>query len=237
MPTPTIAEQQAHWNKWNAEAREHGVGDVSADQQRRIVAWLTQTGRRDLSIIDVGCGAGWLCPSLIPFGQVTATDLSDDVLARARQRFPQVSFVAGDFAQLAFEPAGFDVAISLEVLAHVADQPAFIAKLASLLKPGGLLMLATQNRPVLERFNRVGAPQAGQLRRWVDRQELAALLAPHFDVAEMRTLTPKANRGLWRIFNTGKIDRVLAPVFGDAPKRLKERFGLGWTLMTLAKKR
>lgn len=237
MPSPTIAEQQAHWNKWNAQAREHGVGDVSADQQRRVVSWLEQINRTDLDIIDVGCGAGWLCSSLIPYGRVTATDLSDDVLARARERFPQVAFVAGDFAALQFEQAAFDVAISLEVLAHVADQPAFIEKLASLLRPGGHLMLATQNRPVLERFNRVGAPQPGQLRHWVDRCELTALLAPHFKVVEMRTLTPKANRGVWRIFNTGKIDRILAPFFGEAPKRLKERLGLGWTLMALAVKR
>ncbi len=235
---PTLAEQQAHWNRWNAETREHGVGDVSADQQRQVQLWLAGLGRTDLSTIDVGCGAGWLCPTLMPFGRVTATDLSDEVLGRARERFPEVTFVAGDFATLPFEPASFDVVVSLEVLSHVADQPAFVAKIAEMLRPGGALILATQNRTVLERFNRVNPAQPGQLRHWVNGQELRALLAAHFDVLELKTLTPKANRGLWRALNTGgKLDRILRPVFGDAPKHLKEKLGFGWTLMALARKR
>ena len=58
---------------------------------------------------------------------------------------------------LDFGVGQFDVAVSLEVLSHVADTQAFIDKIASLLKPGGYLMLATQNRSVLERYCAAGA--------------------------------------------------------------------------------
>jgi len=126
---------------------------VSRDQKKVVLAWLTSIGRTDLDILDVGCGAGWLDPSLKQFGVVTATDLSADVLARVRTRIPQVNYIAGDFMKLPFEASSFDVAVSLEVLAHVADQTAFVAKINSLLRPGGWLMLATQNRSVLERHN------------------------------------------------------------------------------------
>ncbi len=129
-----IALQQSFWDNWNTQHRETGVGEVSSDQKRVVLNWLTGIARTDLDILDVGCGAGWLDPSLKQFGVVTATDLSADVLARIRTRIPQVNYIAGDFMELPFEPASFDVAVSLEVLAHVADQTAFIAKIHSLLR-------------------------------------------------------------------------------------------------------
>ncbi|GAM99842.1 hypothetical protein U91I_03497 [alpha proteobacterium U9-1i] len=150
---------------------------------------------------------------------------------------PQVSFVAGDFMNLQFEDEGFDVVVSLEMLAHVADQSGFIAKLARLLRPGGVLILATQNRRVLEKLNRVPPPARGSIRKWVDETELRELLSPHFDINELVTITPKANRFPWRLVSNNKLDPVLRALFGNAPKRLKERLGWGWTIMTLAHKR
>ena len=58
---------------------------------------LKSLGRKDLDIIEVGCGSGWFCSQLTRFGRVTGTDLSDSGLARARQRAPEAAFVSGDF--------------------------------------------------------------------------------------------------------------------------------------------
>lgn len=229
--------QRVAWNEWNAAYREKRLSEVSIDQRTAVLTWLETLNRTDLDIIEVGCGAGWLCPAIAPFGRVTATDLSDEVLDRARIRFPDVSFVAGDFMTLNFPDEGFDVVITLEVLAHVADQPAFVAKLARLLRPDGLLMLATQNRAVVERMNRTPPPIRGQVRQWVDRDELTTLLAPQFDILEMRTITPRTNRLPWRLVNNGPLNAVLKLVFGSGPERWKEAAGWGWTLMALARRR
>lgn len=237
MTTPQIENQRAAWESWNAEARERSIGGVSTDQRDLVLAWLARLRRRDLDIIDVGCGAGWLCSSLTSYGRVTGTDLASDLVERAQQRWPDVRFVGGDFMSLPFEANAFDAVISLEVLSHVEDQPAFIAKLARLLRPNGMLLLATQNRPVLERLNNIPPSPPGALRRWVDRDELRALLAPHFDIWRMEAITPRANRYPWKLVCNNKVDPVLERVFGDAPKRFKERLGWGWTLMTLGQKR
>jgi SAM-dependent methyltransferase len=234
---PSIASQRDAWEKWNRETREQRLSDISEDQRDRAIAWLGELNRGDLQIIDVGCGAGWLCPELRRFGRVTATDLSAAVLARAQVRMPQVDFIPGDFMELEFSAERYDVVVSLEVLAHVADQAAFIAKLARILRPGGVLILATQNRPVLERMNNVPPPAAGSIRHWVDEPELRSLLRPHFDVDELAIITPKANRFPWKLVSNSKVDPLLKAFFGDAPKRLKERLGWGWTIMTLAHKR
>ncbi|MCT8998068.1 class I SAM-dependent methyltransferase [Chelativorans intermedius] len=232
-----IPLQQRFWNEWNASYREHDIGNVSARQAEVIVGWLKSLGQKDLRILEAGCGTGWFCPQLGEFGQVTGTDLSDKVLERAQQRFPQVSFVPGDFMTLDLGRDAFDVAVTLEVLSHVADQPAFVDKLAGHLKPGGLLMLATQNRFVLRRFNRVPPPAPGQLRRWVDRHELRHLLDSKFEVLELFSVSPRANRGLMRLVNSQKLNRPIQAIIGNRLERLKEAVGLGWTLMALARRR
>lgn len=237
MAPSTLSQQRAAWEWWNAETREKHLGEISRDQRDNVTRWLQNLGLHNLNLIDVGCGAGWLCPTLTMYGYVTATDLSSDLLARAQRRFPLATFVAGDFMELSFPEGHFDVVVSLEVLAHVEDQPAFVAKLARLLNDSGLLMLATQNRPVLERLNHVPPPPPGALRRWVSESELRTLLDPYFEVLELKAITPRANRYPWRLVCNNNADKFLHAMFGDTPKRLKERFGWGWTLMTLARKR
>ena len=100
-------------------------------------------------------------------------------------------------------------------------------------------MLATQNRPVLKMAN-VPAPERGHLRKWVDHIELRRLLAPHFLVEEMFSITPRFDRGILRILNSSKMRRLAKALRMHcitAHVNRKERAWLGWTLMALARKR
>jgi 2-polyprenyl-3-methyl-5-hydroxy-6-metoxy-1,4-benzoquinol methylase len=251
-----ISLQQRFWNDWNASNREDAVDGVAVRQAEVVCAWLGSLGRRDLDIVEVGCGAGWFCPELARYGRVTGTDLSNEVLARVQHRTPNVTFISGDFMHLDFGLRAFDVVVTLEVLSHVADQQAFLTKLASHLRPGGHLMMATQNRFVLQYLNRIGPPAPGQLRRWVDKRELRALLEPQFEVLELFSVTPRLARGTigliksklgWRGHAVAD-DQTKGPAersghqarFGDRTRRWMvaqlEAMGLGWTLMALARK-
>jgi 2-polyprenyl-3-methyl-5-hydroxy-6-metoxy-1,4-benzoquinol methylase len=124
MSNSVDATEQAFWNRWNASTREQQLDEVSLDQADFAKTWTSTGQGTDLNIIEVGFGAGWMTPILAPFGQVTATDLSDEVLGRAAARWPEVKFVAGDFMALDFEEHCHDVVVTFEVLSHVADQPA-----------------------------------------------------------------------------------------------------------------
>jgi 2-polyprenyl-3-methyl-5-hydroxy-6-metoxy-1,4-benzoquinol methylase len=231
------AEQARFWNEWNAATRERWVSPASLDQARLALEWLSGLPHRPRTILDVGCGAGWMCEQLTRFGTVTGTDLADEVVARAAARWPQVRFVAGDFMALEFAAAPFDIVVCFEVLAHVADQAAFVAKLARLLAPGGTLVLSSQN-PWVMRRSHVDPVGKGQIRRWLSRAELRRLLERHFDVAAMRTLTPHGDRGVLRVVNSVKVNRLLSALAGDdAVRRAKERLGLGRTLMVRAVRR
>jgi len=232
-----LGDQRHAWNDWNAKTREHSQGEASKRQAAQVERWLRALNRQDLELIDVGCGAGWMCGRLLPFGRVCGTDLADDVLKRAQQRLPDVRFVAGDYMSIDFGSASFDVVVSLEVLSHVADQAAFLAKIARLLRPGGYLMLATQNRPILERWSAIGRPTLGQIRRWVDAPGLKKLLEGRFKIERLTSVLPVGDEGYLRLVNSVKVNRLLDALFGrERVEKIKESLLLGHTLMVLARR-
>ena len=100
-------------------------------------------------------------------------------------------------------------------------------------------MLATQNRPQLER-NDIPRPRPGQIRQWVDRHDLAKLLEREFEVMQLRSITPQCNRGILRAVNSRKLHTMLARLGLSWASRLvtstQEKAWLGWTLMCLARK-
>jgi SAM-dependent methyltransferase len=235
--TPPIADQANYWDTWNAAAREGRISDTAARQGAEVEAIVAALGRTDLSIMDVGCGTGWTCERLMKYGAVTGTDFISSVLERARKRLPSVNFVCGDFFALDFPRAAFDVVVCLEVLSHVADQPAFIDKLAGLLKPGGRLILATQNRPILQRWSAVAPPDPNQIRHWVNAKELKALLAPRFRNIDIESMFPVGERGFLRIVNSPKLNAIAGLAVPPGwIERAKERAKLGHTLFAQATK-
>lgn len=227
--------QQAFWNSWNGIFVGKQRGPISQRQAQVVEGWMAADGRSDLRILEVGCGTGWMVSRLLAFGDVTGTDLSDEVLAIAQQATPDARFVAGDFMTVDLPPASYDAVVTLEVLSHVMDQPAFFARIADLLKPGGQLMLSTQNRPVLERCEDVAVRSEGQVRDWVDHRRLRQLAAARFDVDELFSICPHGHMGMLRVVNSPKLNRAVSWVIPQAAlDRAKERAWLGHTLMLRA---
>lgn len=104
-----------------------------------------------LSVVDIGCGGGILSESLADLGAaLTGVDPAPNNIEVAR-RHAEGSGLAIDYRNSTAEAlaAGgeqFDIVVAMEVLEHVAGQKAFVATLGSLVKPGGLLFLATLDR-------------------------------------------------------------------------------------------
>jgi 2-polyprenyl-6-hydroxyphenyl methylase/3-demethylubiquinone-9 3-methyltransferase len=105
-----------------------------------------------LSLLDIGCGGGLIAEPMRRLGfEVTAVDASSENIGTARAHAAEmgldVAYRAATVEQLEAEDAGpFDVVLTLEVIEHVADPAAFIRTCARLVKPGGLLIVATLNR-------------------------------------------------------------------------------------------
>lgn len=106
-----------------------------------------------LRLLDIGCGGGILCEPLARLGAaVVGADPSESNIAVA-QRHAAQSGLAVDYRNTTAEAlaqAGeiFDVVLAMEVVEHVADVGLFVDLAATMVKPGGLLFVATLNRTV-----------------------------------------------------------------------------------------
>ena len=106
---------------------------------------------KGLRILDIGCGAGILSEPLARLGaELVGIDPAAENIEVARLHASE-SGVAVDYRATTAETlaeAGerFDVVLAMEVVEHVVDVPAFVATCAGMVKPGGLLVMATLNR-------------------------------------------------------------------------------------------
>jgi 2-polyprenyl-6-hydroxyphenyl methylase/3-demethylubiquinone-9 3-methyltransferase len=105
-----------------------------------------------LRLLDIGCGGGLLAEPMTRLGfQVTGVDASErnigTAAAHAAEQGLSIDYRAATAEALvaAGEPL-FDVILNMEVIEHVADPATYLRDCARLLKPGGLMIVATLNR-------------------------------------------------------------------------------------------
>jgi 2-polyprenyl-6-hydroxyphenyl methylase / 3-demethylubiquinone-9 3-methyltransferase len=109
-------------------------------------------GLRDARVLDVGCGGGILSEAMARSGaRVLGIDLSQAVLDVAELHALEAKLVV-EYKAIAAEelatasPGSFDLVTCMEMLEHVPDPAATLAALATLVKPGGHVIVSTLNR-------------------------------------------------------------------------------------------
>ncbi|MEG3767023.1 bifunctional 2-polyprenyl-6-hydroxyphenol methylase/3-demethylubiquinol 3-O-methyltransferase UbiG [Alteromonas sp. 14N.309.X.WAT.G.H12] len=165
-----------------------------------------------LSVLDVGSGGGLICEPLAKRGaKVTGIDASGVSVEVARHH-AALNELTIDYhhtlaAQWAAKGYQYDVVINAEVVEHVPCQQQLIKECASMVKPGGLLILATLNRTVRSYFVAiVGAEYVmGYLpvgtHKWskfVKPQELEQWLGGAFVQQHSTGFSLNPLRGRWR---------------------------------------
>jgi 2-polyprenyl-6-hydroxyphenyl methylase/3-demethylubiquinone-9 3-methyltransferase len=125
-----------------------------------------------LRMLDIGCGGGILSEPLARLGaEMVGADPAAENIAAAREHAEAsgvaVVYRATTAEELAAAGERFDVVLAMEVIEHVNDVGAFIATCAAMVKPGGLLFVATLNR-TLKSFA-LAIVGAEYVLRWVPR--------------------------------------------------------------------
>jgi SAM-dependent methyltransferase len=103
-------------------------------------------------IVDVGCGDGRILDMLRRHGrsdwELWGIEFNDGAAAQARRAGYTV--LAGRFETVALEPASVDLMIMNQLIEHVEDPRAMIAKARAALRPGGHLVIETPNLDSLD---------------------------------------------------------------------------------------
>lgn len=103
-------------------------------------------------VLEVGCGTGALWVStaaLLPHLRLTLTDLSEGMVAAAAAAVAPLAEIelaearTCDAQALPFDDGAFDVVVANHMLYHVPDPRLAVAAFARVLRPGGVLLAAT----------------------------------------------------------------------------------------------
>ncbi|MBO0661974.1 bifunctional 2-polyprenyl-6-hydroxyphenol methylase/3-demethylubiquinol 3-O-methyltransferase UbiG [Jiella sp. MQZ9-1] len=106
-----------------------------------------------LSVLDIGCGGGLIAEPLSRLGAtVVGADASDTNIEVAKLHAAgsglDIDYRATTAEAIAAGGETFDAVLALEIVEHVADVDLFLSSCAAMVKPGGLLFVATINRTV-----------------------------------------------------------------------------------------
>jgi 2-polyprenyl-6-hydroxyphenyl methylase/3-demethylubiquinone-9 3-methyltransferase len=183
-PSSVDPDEVARFSRWAAEwwdpkgkfAPLHRINPVRLGFVReRALACFGRDGAQrrpfeGLTLLDIGCGGGLLCEPLSRLGfRVVGVDASEQNIGTAAAHAAEMG-LAIDYRCSTAESAlaageRFDVVLNMEVIEHVADPGAFLRDTASLMSPGGLMIVATLNRTVKSlALAKIGAEY---LLRWI----------------------------------------------------------------------
>lgn len=159
------AEELAHFEAlaaewWDPDGRFRPLHRFNPERVRFIRDHVAARFGRDpaaarpleeLHLLDVGTGGGLVAEPMARLGaKVTGIDPSEKNIGTARTHAAQmgldITYRAVTAEQLAAEGLRFDAVLALEVVEHVADLDSFMNAAATLVVPGGALVMTTLNR-------------------------------------------------------------------------------------------
>ncbi len=167
-----------------------------------------------IKLLDIGCGGGLLCEPMRRLGAtVTGIDAGIDNITIANLHAERSGLDINYHHQLPEDLAKtgetFDIVLNMEVVEHVADVEIFLQASASLVKPGGIMVLSTINR-TLKAFAlaKIGAEYilrwlpigTHDWRKFVKPSELVQGLRPfEMDVSDLTGMVYNPFKDTWSL--------------------------------------
>ncbi|MEM6712654.1 MAG: bifunctional 2-polyprenyl-6-hydroxyphenol methylase/3-demethylubiquinol 3-O-methyltransferase UbiG [Pseudomonadota bacterium] len=147
---------------------------------------------KGLRMLDIGCGGGLLTEPMARLGaDIVGVDASDKNIKTASVHADEqelaIDYRATTAEALLADGETFDVVLNMEVVEHVADPQSFLSDCAAMVRPGGLMVVATINRTAKAFFMAIiGAERVlrwlpvgtHQFEKLVKPEEIEAALTP-----------------------------------------------------------
>ena len=127
---------------------------VSAHDENRLRDYVLSLVPKNVkSILDIGSGGAWVAKSFMKKNvEVCSFDLTYRNVEKAIKTYTYDSHygIVGDALNPPFEKNSFDCIIASEVIEHTVEPAVFIQKLIPLLKPGGVLIISTPYKEIIQ---------------------------------------------------------------------------------------
>jgi 2-polyprenyl-3-methyl-5-hydroxy-6-metoxy-1,4-benzoquinol methylase len=165
------------------------------------------------TILDVGCGRGWLTTLISAFGQTEGIDPAKGMIDLARRYFSEIAFNCETLTDRLRSTAAktYDIVVSSEVIEHVprAQKRDFVEEIRDILKPGGHCIITTPRRELLWLFNR-NHTAVQLIEDWLTEKELKSLLTQcGFMVVKQDRAFPMKPRSFYHSERGRRLDTVL----------------------------
>lgn len=124
-------------------------GKIRLEHYHRYAA-ITQA-ITEKKVLDVACGEGYGSSFMADFAiSVTGVDISEEAINHASEKYKKENlvFIQGSATQLHFPDNSFEVVVSFETIEHLAEQSQMLAELHRVLRPDGILIISSPNRPI-----------------------------------------------------------------------------------------
>lgn len=155
-----------------------------------------------LRVLDIGCGGGILSESIARLGaSVTGVEITEKNVRvaqiHAHWRGLDIDYRLGTAEDLVRAGEQFDVVLNMEVIEHVEHLPEFLADCGRLVRPGGVMFIASINRT------------------------LAAFVVAIFGAEYLLRWLPKGTHHYRKLISPREVEAVLGDVF-----TIKDRTGV-----------
>ncbi len=146
IPEPMAAFFDARAGGYDAHMQSNVFTDMTFGHFYDAIAGQLPETDQPLQILDLGCGTGLEIAFLLqraPNAQITAVDLSEQMLARLAEcyqtKLPQITLVADSYLTMDLDTHRYDYVLSAMTIHHLLHGPKrqLYAKIYAALKPGG----------------------------------------------------------------------------------------------------
>ena len=132
---PTVFQQhedfeQTHW--WFT---------ARAEIVRKVLNEILGPPDPGISIVDVGCGTGGMVHVLTDERRIVGIDTSELAIEKARSMYPDAAYRCADVFGSDASMASVDLVMLMDVLEHIEDDRAFLARLVDVLPAGGKILI------------------------------------------------------------------------------------------------
>ncbi|WP_353396009.1 methyltransferase domain-containing protein [Hydrogenophaga sp. 5NK40-0174] len=144
---PGSFEKAVFWDRIARKYAASAIADEAGYERslKRVLALLSPSQQ----VLEIGCGTGSTALRLAPgVGQMLSTDVSDEMIAIAREKLAarplaNLRFAVADADAPCHAEEAFDAVLAFNLLHLVDDLAGALSSMSSALKPGGLFISKT----------------------------------------------------------------------------------------------